>query len=256
MREPRPELMLDSAQSAMADIGLKAMIPFAGRPFLDYVLTAIADAGYERACVVVGHAQEVIRDYYTSTAPPKRIEVAFAEQKAARGTADAVTAAEQCVGADQFVMVNSDNYYPASVLGSIRVMGEPGLVAFSRRGLLADGNISPDRLQGYALAFTDADGYLQRLVEKPGTEMLAAVDPDVMISMNCWRFSHRIFTACGAISPSSRGELELADAVQYAAQTLGEGFRVIASGEAVLDLSNRSDIPLVAAKLRHIAVRT
>jgi dTDP-glucose pyrophosphorylase len=256
MRQPRPEVVLEPAQSTMADIGLKAMIPIAGRPFLDYVLAAIADAGYEQACVVVGHAQEVLRHYYTRTAPPTGIELTFAEQKDARGTADAVAAAEQCVGADHFLMVNSDNYYPASVLASIRLLGEPGLVAFDRRRLLAGGNISPDRLRNYALAFAGADGYLERIVEKPSSEMFASVDSNVLISMNCWRFSHRIFTACRAISPSSRHELELADAVQYATQILDERFRVISSGEAVLDLSNRGDIPHVASKLQHVAVRT
>ena len=153
-------------------------------------------------------------------------------------------------------MVNSDNYYPASALTSIRLLGEPGLVAFVPRGLIAGGNISAGRLRGYALAFAGADGYLERIVEKPGSEMFASVDPNVLISMNCWRFSHQIFTACRAISPSSRLELELADAVQYASQFLDERFRVISTGEAVLDLSNRSDIPRVAAKLQHVVVRT
>jgi glucose-1-phosphate thymidylyltransferase len=256
MREPRPDVVLEPAQSAMADIGLKAMIPFAGRPFLDYVLTAIADAGYEQACIVVGHAQDVVRHHYTTVAPPTRIALTFAEQTAARGTADAVASAEQCVGADHFLMVNSDNYYPPSVLASVRLLAEPGLVGFDRRGLMSGGNISPDRLQNYALAFAGADGYLERLVEKPGSEMFASVDPHVLISMNCWRFSRRIFTACRAVSPSSRQELELADAVQYATQILDERFRVIASAEAVLDLSNRSDIPRVAARLQHVTVRT
>jgi glucose-1-phosphate thymidylyltransferase len=256
MREPRPEVVLEPEQSRMADMGLKAMIPIAGRPFLDYVLTAIADAGYQRACVVVGHAQDVLRHYYTRMAPPTRIELTFAEQNHARGTADAVAAAEQCVGANHFLVVNSDNYYPASVLASIRLLGEPGLVAFDRRGLISGGNISPDRLQSYALAFADADGYLERIVEKPSSEMFASIDPRVLFSMTCWRFSPRIFAACRAISPSPRHELELADAVQYATQILDERFRVLSSGEAVLDLSNRSDIARVAAKLQHVAVRT
>ena len=256
MREPRPEVVLEPAQATMADIGLKGMIPIAGRPFLDYVLTAIADAGYQQACVVLRHSQDVLRHYYTRTAPPTRLKLTFAEQEHARGTADAVAAAEQCVEADDFLMVNSDNYYPASALASIRLLGEPGLVAFDRRGLISGGNMSRDRLQSYALAFAGADGYLERIVEKPGSEMFASVDPNVLISMNCWRFSRRIFTACRAISPSPRGELELADAVQYAVQILGERFRVISSGEAVLDLSNRSDIPGVTAKLQHVAVRT
>lgn len=256
MREPHPGVALEPAQSQMADIGAKAMIPIAGRPFLDYVLTAVADAGYERACIVVGHAQDILRRHYTETAPPTRIELTFVEQTEARGTADAVAAAEPCAGADDFLMLNGDNYYPMAVLASMRSLGGPGVVGFHRRGLLAEGNIPAERLPSYALVFADADGYLTRIVEKPDPELFASVDPDVSISMNCWRFSHRIFAACRAISPSSRHELELADAVEYATRTLDERFRVVASDEAVLDLSNRTDIPRVAARLRHVAVRT
>jgi glucose-1-phosphate thymidylyltransferase len=74
--------------------------------------------------------------------------------------------------------------------------------------------------------------------------------------MNCWRFSRRIFQACRAISRSSRGEFELADAVQYAMNTLGEGFRVVEANAPVRDLSNRGDIAAVTAMLQGVTVRT
>ena len=41
------ELNLTVAQARAADAGLKAMMPVNGRPFLDYVLSALADAGVE-----------------------------------------------------------------------------------------------------------------------------------------------------------------------------------------------------------------
>ena len=39
------------------------MIPI-GRPFLDYVLSGLADAGYRRVCLVVGPEHQAVRDYY------------------------------------------------------------------------------------------------------------------------------------------------------------------------------------------------
>jgi glucose-1-phosphate thymidylyltransferase len=256
MREPRADVLLEPAQAAMADIGLKAMIPIAGRPFLDYVLTAIADAGYQHACLVVGHQQQVLREYYTITAPPTRVRVSFAIQDAPRGTADAVAAAETVVKSEHFLMVNSDNYYPSSVLEALRSLGEMGLVAFQPQGLVAESNISWERLQKYAVVMSSADGYLEQIVEKPDSDVFASNAPNMLVSMNCWRFSPSIFTACKEISPSARHELELADAIQYSRTILGERFRVLSSRESVLDLSNRSDIPTVAAKLQHVAVRT
>ena len=63
---------LDRAQSSVAETGVKAMIPI-GRPFLDYVLSALADAGYEEACLVIGPEHGAVRDYYTVESPPRRL---------------------------------------------------------------------------------------------------------------------------------------------------------------------------------------
>ena len=45
MQRASPGATGDAAQSRAADSGVKGMIPFR-RPFLDYVLSALADAGF------------------------------------------------------------------------------------------------------------------------------------------------------------------------------------------------------------------
>jgi glucose-1-phosphate thymidylyltransferase len=249
MREPQPDVFLDPAQAEMADRGLKGMIPIAGRPFLDYVLSALADAGYAHACLVIRPEHELVRTYYTNMAPPTGINVTFANQHIPRGTASAILAAETFVGGDDFVMVNSDNYYPVWALADLRLLGEPGFVAFHPEGLLS-GNVTPDRLNAYATVVVGPDGYLEHIVEKPDVDLAMTSAKDArFLSMNCWRFSPRIFPACRAISQSKRGELELADAVQYAMNTLDERFRAIHANAPVLDLSNRRDVAAVTAML-------
>ena len=59
----------DPAQAKVADAGLKAMIPFR-RPFLDYVLSALADAGCSEVCLVIGPEHDVVREYYERTHRP------------------------------------------------------------------------------------------------------------------------------------------------------------------------------------------
>ena len=57
---------VDAAQSRVADSGLKAMIPFR-RPFLDYILSSLADAGCLDICLVIGPEHDAVREYYERT---------------------------------------------------------------------------------------------------------------------------------------------------------------------------------------------
>jgi dTDP-glucose pyrophosphorylase len=73
--------------------------------------------------------------------------------------------------------------------------------------------------------------------------------------MNCWRLTSEFFSACRDVPPSTRNELELPAAVQYAIDVLGMRIRMIHADAPVLDLSHRTDIPGVAARLKGVAVR-
>ena len=52
MRKEDGSADLTDRQAAVADIGVKAMIPI-DRPFLDYVISALNDVGYRRICLVI-----------------------------------------------------------------------------------------------------------------------------------------------------------------------------------------------------------
>jgi dTDP-glucose pyrophosphorylase len=241
---------LDQQQAEVADAGVKAMIPI-GRPFLDYVLSSLADAGYSEVCLVIGPEHQIVRDYFQENAP-RRIRVRFAVQEKPLGTADAVLAAKECVHDEPFLVINSDNYYPVEALRGLRELGESGIALFDRDSLIAGSNIPEDRIQKFAVAKVNAEGWLDRIYEKPLAETMRALGSTIFVSMNCWMFSPVIFQACQSVSPSARGELELTDAVQYAIDVLKEGFKVLTYNSPVLDMSSRSDIAAVADKLRGV----
>lgn len=253
MRRADQEAELDAEQAAVADLGLKAMIPV-GRPFLDYVLSGLADAGFTHACLVIGPEHDQVRDYYTREERPERITVEFAIQAEPLGTADAVLAAADCTGDEPFVVMNSDNYYPVEALRALRLQGAPALLGFDRKALVSQANIDPDRIAKFALLEMDDDGALRRIVEKPDEAVLQAMGPHAPVSMNCWCFSAEIFEACRAIEPSERGELEIPLAVQYAIERMGMRFAVVESRSGVLDLSSRGDIAAVKERLAGIEV--
>jgi len=250
MRKADREACLDERQSSAADDGLKAMMPF-GAPFLDYVISGLADAGFGDVCLVIAPDHHAIRRRYTMDRPPTRVRVSFAVQTEARGTADAVAVSESFAAGEMFVVINGDNHYPVEVLRALRHAGGPAVAGFTRAGLVR-GNFDDDRLNRFALISTDADGHLTGLVEKPDESLFRRAGDAALISMNCWTFDQRIFRACAEITPSARGELELPDAVRLAMTRFGVAFRVLQFSLPVFDLSNRSDVPSMARHLEAI----
>jgi glucose-1-phosphate thymidylyltransferase len=174
------------------------------------------------------------------------VRVSFAVQQEARGTADAVLAAQPFTGNEPFIVMNSDNYYPADVLRTLAALDDQGLPAFSREGLLRDGLIEATRVRDYALLRIRQDGTLEDIVEKPDPATARAMESDAFVSMNCWKLARRIFDACRRVPPSPRGELELPTAVRFAIQQMQMRFLAFRTDAAVLDLSRRSDVPAVA----------
>ncbi len=253
MRHDDAGVSLDTAQSAVAAAGLKAMIPV-GRPFLDYVLSGLADAGFHQVCLVIGPEHDMVRDYYTRVQHPTRLQVRFALQTEALGTANAVLAAEEFAGVDEFLVINSDNYYPGGVLIALQGLGQAGTVLFEEEALIRESNIPAERIKDFAYAAIDRDGFLGDLIEKPDPETAARMTGPKLISMNCWRFGPAIFPICREVPISPRGEFELPVAVRSAIRN-GVKLKADICQAGVLDLSRRSDIAAVAARLKNVQVR-
>ena len=252
MRARDDAAALAPEQSVAADQGLKAMMPV-GRPFLDYLLSALADAGFSEVCLVVAPEHDAIRNYYTRATVPRRLRLTFAIQERPSGTADAVLAAARFVGAEPFLVLNGDNYYPVEVLAALRRLSPSAAIGFSRAGLLRDGQIPPERIARYALLDVAPDGTLRRIVEKPDAVTERTLN-DAPVSMNCWLLTPAIFEACRHIAPSPRGEIELPLAIQYAIDKMEMRVLVLPVDAPVLDLSHRADIPAVASRLEHLTV--
>jgi dTDP-glucose pyrophosphorylase len=256
MREADPSVRLTAEQQRSADAGLKPMVPVNGRPFVEYVLGAIADAGIHRVALVVAPEHQVIRRHFEDHAP-SRLEISFVVQQEAAGTANAVLAAEQWAAGEPFLAMNADNLYPVRALSDLASLDEPGLPLFDADDLVRTGNIPAERVSAFALVETDAAGYLTRIVEKPAAHIPVASAfrrKDLLVSMNCWRFDSRIFEACRDVPRSARGEFELPEAVTLA-MARGVRFRAIRAGGPVLDLSRRADMIDLARRLETASPR-
>lgn len=255
MRAAIDGVALPADQERTADAGLKAMMPIAGRPFLDYVLHSLAEAGVDEAGLVLAPAHHEARAYYRSL-ETSRIRITMLTQDEPRGTADAVLAAEAWAGGAPFIILNSDNLYPVDVLMALRGAAGPAVPGFERDSL----GLPIERIGAFALIETarrQGPGgchCLSRIDEKPGAAAVEAAGPRALISMNVWRTDARLFAACRDVPVSPRGEKELPQAVGLAASR-GVCFEVIPVRGEVPDLSRRSDIALVTARLQGVDVR-
>lgn len=241
MRAEASGTSLTDEQSRIASAGIKALIPIVGdRTMLDLSVENLRLAGFSKIGLVIGEEHDEIRDFCMR----RGYDVLFSVQKKPLGTADAVLAAESLVEPDElFLIANSDNLYPIESLKALRDANRPAMIGFERRALIENSNIPEDRIAKFATIEVDANGNLERVVEKP-----EIVDPAALVSMNAWLFDRAIFNACRSIGLSPRGEYELTAAVQYGIDNLNSPIAVVRSNEGVLDLSSRTDIGTVSSK--------
>jgi len=246
---------LSDDQRRAAERGAKGMMPLGARPFLDYVLSALADAGIRDVTLVVAPEHESIREHFERTHVPARVRLRYAVQAEPRGTADAVLSVRGVVDDAPFLVLNSDNYYPVAAFRDLAALGGAGLVAFEAETLVREGGLEPERVFKYALLDIDDAGFLRAVREKPSADDPLAQRDERWVSMNLWSFTPVIFEACARVRPSARGELEIQDAVTIAMHDLGERFGVVRMRAGVLDMSSRADIAFVASQLAGIEPR-
>lgn len=253
---------LTPGQQAAASAGLKGMMPMAGpdgraRPFLDYVLSELADAGFTQVALIVapeGDEPDPLRHYYLGEGRPSRIALSFVVQPEPLGTADAVRAAEVWVGRRPFIVLNADNLYGATTLRALREAEGPALPVYERDQLVQSSAIPPERVAAFALLTMRPEGTLEDIIEKPGQAAMDAAGPRALISMNCWRGDDRLMDACREVERSPRGEFELPMAVRLAVSR-GVVFRGLPARGPVLDLSRREDVSGVMARLAAVEAR-
>ena len=250
MRREDAAARISAGQDAAADTGVKGMIPIK-RPFLEYVMSALADAGIAEIVLVIGPEHDAIRKHFTVDVALQRVRVRFAEQAEPIGTANAVVAAAGAIGNESFLVLNADNYYPVEAYRALAAEDSAGTIAFDRDALVTMGNIDAERVRSFAVLDVTETGHLAGIIEKTGESHDLSAESARWVGMNCWAVTPEIVDACRRVPKSARGEYELPEAVGLAIRE-GVTIRAIKMAAPVLDLSRRSDIAAVTASLESI----
>ncbi|MFF3333584.1 glucose-1-phosphate thymidylyltransferase [Streptomyces sp. NPDC002888] len=179
----------------------KQLIPIANKPVLEHVLENIKALGVTEIGIIVGdrapQIQAVIGD-----GSALGVRITYIPQEEPLGLAHCVAIARPFLGDDDFVMYLGDNMLPEGV-GQIAdefTAGRPAAQVVVHK-------VSDPR--AFGVAELDADGRVERLVEKPQ-------EPKSDLALiGVYFFTPAIHRAVDAIEPSPRGELEITDAIQW-----------------------------------------
>jgi len=255
-----PGLRRDAEQKAKSMIGVGDN----SRPFLDYLLYNIAQAGYRDVVIVIGEKDHSIREYYNDSgaaAQFRGLQIKYAVQpipagrQKPRGTADALWHALKVTPewrGQSFTVCNSDNLYSREALRLLREdTHDNALIDYDRAGL----QFAPERIFAFAAIKKDAEGFLLDILEKPSPdEMASAADANgrIGVSMNIFRLSYDQIFPCLESVPLHplRQEKELPAAVKMLVDQNPRAVFTIPRSEHVPDLTLQSDILPVKEYLR------
>ncbi|MBE8971213.1 glucose-1-phosphate thymidylyltransferase [Nostocales cyanobacterium LEGE 12452] len=183
--------------------GAKQLVPVANKPVLWYGIEEMVAAGITDIGIIISPETGAEVQGKTGNGDNFGANITYIVQNKPLGLAHAVQVARPFLGNSPFVMYLGDNLIQ---LGELRYF----LQQFSQQ--------QPDALillrsvanpSAFGVAQVDETGRVLQLIEKP------KVPPSNLALVGVYFFSHLIFDAIANIQPSSRGELEITDAIQY-----------------------------------------
>jgi glucose-1-phosphate thymidylyltransferase len=186
----------------------KQLVPVANKPVLFYGLEAMRAAGIDDVGIVVGETRAEI-EAAVGDGSRFGLHVTYLPQEAPLGLAHAVLIAEEFLGDSPFVMYLGDNLLKEGIARFVRDFerSEPDALILLQR--VKDPS-------AYGIAELQ-DGRVVQLVEKPEQPR-----SDLAL-VGVYLFTPAVFESVKAITPSSRGELEITDAIQH---MIDRGLRV------------------------------
>jgi mannose-1-phosphate guanylyltransferase len=140
----------------------KPVLPLVGRPHIAYVIDWLVRHGVDDVIVSCGHLAEGMRQAIAELEPG--VEISYAEEPDARGTAGAIRFAEDLLG-DRFLVLNGDVLCDLDLTALIAQHERTNASATIALYPVADPS-------GYGLVHRRDDGEITEFLEKPEPEQI------------------------------------------------------------------------------------
>jgi UDP-N-acetylglucosamine diphosphorylase / glucose-1-phosphate thymidylyltransferase / UDP-N-acetylgalactosamine diphosphorylase / glucosamine-1-phosphate N-acetyltransferase / galactosamine-1-phosphate N-acetyltransferase len=171
----------------------KVMLPLANRPMMEHLVSAAHQAGITEFVFVVGYGEREIRRYF-GDGSGFGIHIRYAPQRQQRGTADALRSARDFI-TGPFLLLNGD-----------MILKTTDIADLCRCRIPCMSTSTTDHPKDYGVVLVE-NGLVTALEEK--SRHLRSNQ----INAGAYLFSPDIFDRVDRVQTSSRGELELTDAL-------------------------------------------
>ncbi|HHQ44573.1 MAG TPA: glucose-1-phosphate thymidylyltransferase [Candidatus Altiarchaeales archaeon] len=176
----------------------KPMLPIAGKPILEWDLEALDCVGVKNVHIIVGYMGEDIRDYFGKKF--RRMNITYLTQAEQLGTGHAVNVAKGKVRGE-FIVMNGDVFVTRKFMSTLL---EQHKKKKSTASMSCVEVVHPENFGVVEVS----RGKVKSLTEKPARPKTNLVNAGVYV------FSQNIFKMLDSVKKSSRGEIELTDALK------------------------------------------
>ena len=183
--------------------GPKQLLPIANKPMSQYALEDLKNVGINDIAIVVGDIYpEKVKEYY-GDGKEFGVNITYIYQEKPKGISHAIRLCKEFVGDDKFIVYLGDNVLRKHLTDYTKKFSSSGLDAMI---LLCE----VDNPSKFGVAYVDKDdsSKIKNIIEKPknSTSNLAVI--------GVYFLTPKIFDIIDNLKPSSRGELEITDALQ------------------------------------------
>jgi UDP-N-acetylglucosamine diphosphorylase/glucosamine-1-phosphate N-acetyltransferase len=185
----------------------KHMIPLAGRPVIEHVISAIKSSGIRSLVLVAAYQEELIRKHL-GDGGKWGVKIQYVHQSDISGTASAVSVTRKYVGDHDFLVVYGDVIVNPAAIKRVMEVYEKS----DKKPTL--GLVPVTRPQSYGMARISGE-WLTEIVEKPEP----ASSPTNLANTGIYMLKPSIFDYLDATTQSVRREFELTDTVSSLART-------------------------------------
>jgi glucose-1-phosphate thymidylyltransferase len=184
----------------------KHLLPIYDRPMIEYAIEALVGAGVEEIMIVTGgtHAGEFLRLFGNGQGHGIATLV-YAYQEQPGGIAEALGLAEHFVEQGRCVVMLADNVFELSLRSVVERFRSQ---QYGARIVLAQED-DVEHLRHLGVPELDGDGRLVRIVEKPEQP------PSSYAVTGVYFFDGAVWDVLPSLEPSGRGELEIADVINW-----------------------------------------